>query len=370
MFSYLLLLAMLPVANSFLLGGGGCCCACGIPQPAFCGCRIQIACPVPVPCPVQSCPVCQTCPEPVQCPPPPVAVCPAPQPVYVQPACGGGGCGSFGGPSQSPSYVQPSQSSAYGGPGGGYTTSGGFGGSGGPYGGAGFGAPSGFGPQGFGPGGCTDQECRTRYIVRPAGGEGFSTVSSFSDSASYGPSFAGAPPGASGPLYTGSPFAPQVAPGATYSGSSSSPPSRITFSEGVGYSEGSSSSSGMFASGAAQQPVEPDLDNEPSRGAASEPTEEDRRKDAVEALRRARGVATARESKCNSEVLMKLIVKNIVAEDPVASKRAIHRAALRDINDAIVDIICSGAGFTYIVSTAEHCEAQRDKVICFAYKKP
>ncbi|KHN86054.1 hypothetical protein Tcan_08169 [Toxocara canis] len=283
-------------------------------------------------------------PEPVQCPPPPVAVCPAPQPVYVQPACGGGGCGSFGGPSQSPSYVQPSQSSAYGGPGGGYTTSGGFGGSGGPYGGAGFGAPSGFGPQGFGPGGCTDQ--------------------------AYGPSFAGAPPGASGALYTGSPFAPQVAPGATYSGSSSSPPSRITFSEGVGYSEGSSSSSGMFASGAAQQPVEPDLDNEPSRGAASEPTEEDRRKDAVEALRRARGVATARESKCNSEVLMKLIVKNIVAEDPVASKRAIHRAALRDINDAIVDIICSGAGFTYIVSTAEHCEAQRDKVICFAYKKP
>ncbi|KIH52658.1 hypothetical protein ANCDUO_17239 [Ancylostoma duodenale] len=27
-------------------------------------------------------------------------------------------------------------------------------------------------------------------------------------------------------------------------------------------------------------------------------------------------------------------------------------------------------GFTYLVSTTEHCEAQKDNVICFVYKRP
>ncbi|VDD95793.1 unnamed protein product [Enterobius vermicularis] len=89
-----------------------------------------------------------------------------------------------------------------------------------------------------------------------------------------------------------------------------------------------------------------------------------------EAQRKIRNVATADDPKCNSKALKSLIVKNIVAEDAVASKRAIHKAAIEEITDSVVDIICSDAGFTYIVSTAEHCEAQRDKVICFVYKKP
>jgi hypothetical protein len=54
----------------------------------------------------------------------------------------------------------------------------------------------------------------------------------------------------------------------------------------------------------------------------------------------------------------------------VASKRAIHKAASEQITDTIVDVICSEGGFTYIVSTAEHCEAQKDRVICFLYKRP
>uniref|UniRef100_A0A914ZQV6 Ground-like domain-containing protein n=1 Tax=Parascaris univalens TaxID=6257 RepID=A0A914ZQV6_PARUN len=120
------------------------------------------------------------------------------------------------------------------------------------------------------------------------------------------------------------------------------------------YSQGSASSSGgAFAGGTLQQSLERNLNNLQA-----------------ESLRRARAAATADESKCNSDVLMKLILKNIVADDPVASKRAIHRAALRDVKDAVIDVVCSDAGFTYIVSTAEHCEAQREKVVCFIYKKP
>lgn len=61
--------------------------------------------------------------------------------------------------------------------------------------------------------------------------------------------------------------------------------------------------------------------------------------------------------------------QHINEEDPVASKRAIHKAA-EEIKDTVIDIICSDAGFTYIVSTSEYCEAQKGKVICFIYKKP
>lgn len=86
--------------------------------------------------------------------------------------------------------------------------------------------------------------------------------------------------------------------------------------------------------------------------------------------RKARGTVTISENKCNSAILEDLLTKNIDGTDPVLSKRAIHKAAQENVRDAIIDIICSDAGFTYIVSTSEYCEAQKEKVICFLYKKP
>uniref|UniRef100_A0A0R3RXF3 Ground-like domain-containing protein n=1 Tax=Elaeophora elaphi TaxID=1147741 RepID=A0A0R3RXF3_9BILA len=86
--------------------------------------------------------------------------------------------------------------------------------------------------------------------------------------------------------------------------------------------------------------------------------------------RRAHGAVTVSENKCNSAVLRNLIIKNMDHTDPVISKRSIHRAALESVKEDDVDIICSDAGFTYIVSTTEYCEAQKEKVICFVYKKP
>ncbi|KAK6040891.1 ground-like domain protein [Cooperia oncophora] len=62
--------------------------------------------------------------------------------------------------------------------------------------------------------------------------------------------------------------------------------------------------------------------------------------------------------------------ENIVREDAVASKRAIHDTAIKIYPDFTVDVICSSTGFTYLVSTTEHCEAQKDNVICFVYKRP
>ncbi|KAK6057404.1 ground-like domain protein, partial [Cooperia oncophora] len=62
--------------------------------------------------------------------------------------------------------------------------------------------------------------------------------------------------------------------------------------------------------------------------------------------------------------------QNIVREDAVASKRAIHDTAIKIYPDFTVDVICSSTGFTYLVSTTEHCEAQKDNVICFVYKRP
>ncbi|KHJ87354.1 ground-like domain protein [Oesophagostomum dentatum] len=79
---------------------------------------------------------------------------------------------------------------------------------------------------------------------------------------------------------------------------------------------------------------------------------------------------TFTDSKCNSKPLRDLIVQNVVREDALASKRAIHEASLSKFPDSTVDVICSGTGFTYLVSTTEHCEAQKDNVICFVYKRP
>ncbi|VDK27294.1 unnamed protein product [Gongylonema pulchrum] len=90
----------------------------------------------------------------------------------------------------------------------------------------------------------------------------------------------------------------------------------------------------------------------------------------TQTARKARGAVTISENKCNSIILEDLLTKNINETDPVASKRAIHKAAQEQVNDAVIDIICSDAGFTYIVSTSEYCEAQKEKVICFIYKKP
>uniref|UniRef100_A0A1I7ZPI6 Ground-like domain-containing protein n=1 Tax=Steinernema glaseri TaxID=37863 RepID=A0A1I7ZPI6_9BILA len=91
---------------------------------------------------------------------------------------------------------------------------------------------------------------------------------------------------------------------------------------------------------------------------------------ASEGYRKARGAPTLNEPKCNSKELKELIEQNIVPNNPVESKRKIHKSAISAIDTAIVDVICSESGFTYIVSTAEHCEAQKDGVICFAYKRP
>ncbi|OZC10730.1 ground-like domain protein [Onchocerca flexuosa] len=76
------------------------------------------------------------------------------------------------------------------------------------------------------------------------------------------------------------------------------------------------------------------------------------------------------ENKCNSIVLKDLLLKNMDQTDPVISKRAIHKAAQEIMKEDEIDIICSDAGFTYIVITTEYCEAQKERVICFIYKKP
>ncbi|KAK6012203.1 ground-like domain protein [Ostertagia ostertagi] len=82
------------------------------------------------------------------------------------------------------------------------------------------------------------------------------------------------------------------------------------------------------------------------------------------------------DAKCNSKPLRNLIMENIVRDDALASKRAIHDASVKTFPESTVDVICSGtvmcslAGFTYLVSTTEHCEAQKDNVICFVYKRP
>ncbi|VDM54872.1 unnamed protein product [Angiostrongylus costaricensis] len=62
--------------------------------------------------------------------------------------------------------------------------------------------------------------------------------------------------------------------------------------------------------------------------------------------------------------------QNIIRDDALASKRAIHETSIKRFSDSSVDVICSGTGFTYLVSTTEHCEAQKDNVICLVYKRP
>lgn len=86
---------------------------------------------------------------------------------------------------------------------------------------------------------------------------------------------------------------------------------------------------------------------------------------------KARAAKTAvTDEKCNSKILQKLVLSNIAANDALASKKAIHENALQQFPDSSVDVICSTTGFTYLVSTTEHCEAQKDGVICFVYKRP
>ncbi|GMS79967.1 hypothetical protein PENTCL1PPCAC_2142, partial [Pristionchus entomophagus] len=72
------------------------------------------------------------------------------------------------------------------------------------------------------------------------------------------------------------------------------------------------------------------------------------------------------DDKCNSDSLRRLIVNNIVPGDAGASKRNIHNAV--PASAPSVDVICSTTGFTYLVTTTDHCEAQADGVICFAYR--
>ncbi|KAK0409857.1 hypothetical protein QR680_004799 [Steinernema hermaphroditum] len=90
---------------------------------------------------------------------------------------------------------------------------------------------------------------------------------------------------------------------------------------------------------------------------------------AADGYRKARGAPTLNEPKCNSKELKELI-EEASHDTPFTSKRKIHKSAISAIDTAIVDVICSDSGFTYIVSTAEHCEAQKEGVICFAYKRP
>ncbi|VDL64769.1 unnamed protein product [Nippostrongylus brasiliensis] len=62
--------------------------------------------------------------------------------------------------------------------------------------------------------------------------------------------------------------------------------------------------------------------------------------------------------------------EHAMVNDALGSKRSIHDESLKRFPESTVDVICSGTGFTYLVSTTEHCEAQKDNVICFVYKRP
>ncbi|CAI4222616.1 unnamed protein product [Auanema sp. JU1783] len=336
-------------------GGGGCCCGCGTPQPQSCGCQQAPACPAPAPCPV--------CAPPPACPPPPTAICPQVSPVYV-PACQGGGYGGNGG-----GYATGGGGGGYAAPiggGGGYAAPiGGTGGGGyaapvGGTGGGGYAGPVG-GTGGGGYAGPVGGTGGGGYAgpVGATGGGGYGTGNSY-DAPNNGPE------GPSGN------FVPPLNQ-AFRSQESSCDGSQVKYIVLRAKKRGNTEELEEEEMEEVERPVPLEATAAPLE--AKDLTDELSQADLLNGPEsddqaRARGTPTFTDAKCNSKPLRDLILENIVREDALATKRQIHDASLKKFPDHTVDIICSGTGFTYLVSTTEHCEAQKDNVICFVYKRP
>ncbi|PIC22139.1 hypothetical protein B9Z55_016294 [Caenorhabditis nigoni] len=372
-------------------GGGGCCCGCGTPQPPSCGCAP--ACP--------QAPACPVCPPPQPCPAPPAAYCPQVQPVYVGGGgggCGGGGGGCGGGGGGGCGGGGGGGGGCGGGSGGGGYASGGSGSSGGGYGRAPVSLPApSAGYSGPPP-----------PIPSSGGGYSSSSSSGFSggSSSSGGGYSSGGSSGGSGYSSGGSSGGGYgaAAAGATAAQvdeateSDGEPPADQVFhspkepcTQTVKYimlrsrkvpgtettelvEEELEQVANPTHVEATANPLDAQLGEEiaaqeQAATGNSEDTEDAESASSGEFKARAAKTAVTDE-KCNSKILQKLVLSNIATNDALASKKAIHENALQQFPDSSVDVICSTTGFTYLVSTTEHCEAQKDGVICFVYKRP
>lgn len=373
-------------------GGGGCCCGCGTPQPPSCGCAP--ACP--------QAPACPVCPPPQPCPAPPAAYCPQVQPVYVQSSggcgggggcAGGGGCGGNGGGggggcgggngnsyassggSSGGSYIRspvaiPSLPSSYSGSSIPLSTSYSGGASNNGYSGSGSTSSGGYSSGGSSNGG--------EYSSGGSGGGG-----------------GGGGGGYAGGAAAAGATAAQVDEATETGGEPSvdqvfhSPKEPCT--QQIRYIMLKSKKvPGTDSTELVEEELE-QVRNQPHVEATANPldtqlgeeiaaqeqaaTEEIGDGDDESAANsgdfKARAAKTAvTDEKCNSKILQKLVLTNIAANDALTSKKSIHENALQQFPDSSVDVICSTTGFTYLVSTTEHCEAQKDGVICFVYKRP
>ncbi|ETN87115.1 ground-like domain protein [Necator americanus] len=324
-------------------GGGGCCCGCGTPQPASCGCQPAAQCPPPAPCPV--------CVQ-QSCPPPPTAYCPQVQPVYVP--CSGGGCG-----------------------GGGYAT--------GPAsGGGGYATAPAVGSYALGNFAAPPLPAANSYLAGPslAAPVPAPSVASYATGGGYGGEYlpqsdepnaeASLPASSSSSSSTSSNYAPPLNAKLRSPELHACEPARIKYiilkskkARDAGNEEVMEEAEEVDHPAPVEATASPlearEIADDISRNVAAENEEEETRAD---------GTPTFSDAKCNSKQLQQLILDNIVREDALASKRAIHESSLKRFPEATVDVICSGTGFTYLVSTTEHCEAQKDSVICFVYKRP
>ncbi|EGT42600.1 hypothetical protein CAEBREN_26351 [Caenorhabditis brenneri] len=353
-------------------GGGGCCCGCGTPQPPSCGCAP--ACP--------QAPACPVCPPPQPCPAPPAAYCPQVQPVYVQSSGGCGGCGggngnsyASSGGSSGGSYIRSPvsiPSTAYSGPSIPLSTGYSGGASNGGYSGSGSSSSGGYSSGGSSSGG----------EYSSGGGSGGGGGGSGGGGYAGGAAAAGA-------------TAAQVDEATETGGEPSvdqifhSPKEPCT--QQIKYIMLKSKKvPGTDSTELVEEELE-QVRNQPHVEATANPldtqlgeeiaaqeqaaTEEIGDGDDESAANsgdfKARAAKTAvTDEKCNSTILQKLVLSNIAANDALTSKKAIHENALQQFPDSSVDVICSTTGFTYLVSTTEHCEAQKDGVICFVYKRP
>lgn len=384
-------ISMMTLCNAIFFGmggggGGSCCCGCGTPQPPSCGCAP--ACP--------QAPACPVCPPPQPCPAPPAAYCPQVQPVYIQSGggcgggcAGGGGCGGNGG---------GGGSGCGGGSGGNYASSGSS--SSGSYVRSPVSLPS--LPTGYaGP----SIPLSTGYSSGTSSGgySGGGTSSSggySSGSSSSGGEYSSGGSGGGGGGYAGG----AAAAGATAAQvdeateTGGEPPVDQVFhspkepcTQQVKYIMLKSKKvPGTDATELVEEELE-QVRNQPHVEATANPldtqlgeeiaaqeqaaTEEIGDSDDESAANsgdfKARAAKTAvTDEKCNSKILQKLVLTNIAPNDALASKKSIHENALQQFPDSSVDVICSTTGFTYLVSTTEHCEAQKEGVICFVYKRP
>ncbi|CAI5450887.1 unnamed protein product [Caenorhabditis angaria] len=301
-------------------GGGGCCCGCGTPQPPSCGCQ-QAA-------PACAQPVCPSCPPPPPCPPPPTAYCPQVEPVYIPASSGcGGGCGG---------------------------------------GGASFGGIGGGGGYATGPAAPIPQAIPQAPI---AGGGGYSTGGRHASAAgAVGAQVdedSGSEPAVDQVFRSPKEDQPQCKSQVKYIMLRARKLPGTENSEVV--EEELEEVENLPHVEATASPLDAQLGEEISAQENGEDSD-----DATPGGEfKARAAKTAiTDEKCNSKVLQSLVLTNIVANDALGSKKLIHENALQEFPDSSVDVICSTTGFTYLVSTTEHCEAQKDGVICFVYKRP